>query len=182
MTLDRLLHYEGRSLAEALANTKAKHPDADTAQLEAIAAILPHRAPRPRLVPVIEGDEERFAGATRADERVVSADLEKRSGRTSRAVHEAMALMTAEDRVVLRLRFGKGMAISDIARVLGTAQRPLYRRIETLLAKLKSALEQAGIDGVDAAEMISSSGDRLDFGLTDRKTADAQPSEHAENK
>jgi RNA polymerase sigma factor (sigma-70 family) len=182
MTLDRLLHYEGRSLDEALAITKAKHPDADASQLEAIAAILPRRAPRPRLVPVIDGDEERFAGTTRADERVVSADLDKRSGHTSRAVHDAMALMTAEDRVVLRLRFGKGMAIADIARALGTAQRPLYRRIETLLAKLKSALEQAGIDGVDAAEIISSAGDRLDFGLTERKTPDAQPSEHAENK
>jgi RNA polymerase sigma factor (sigma-70 family) len=182
MTLDRLLHHEGRSLDEALAITKANHPDADVRELELIAEILPHRLPRPRLVPVSEGDEDRFAGAMAADDRVMTADLDKRSAQTSRAVQSAMEAMSAEDRVLLRLRFEKGMAISDIARALGAVQRPLYRRLDALLANLKSALAQAGIDGVDAAEIIGSAGDRLDFGMTHGKTGDAQPSDQSENR
>src|SRR5258706_6952481 len=173
MTLDRLLHFEGRSYAEALAITKARHPGTDVRQLEAIAEALPHRQPRLRLVPVIEGDEDRFAGSGAADDRVVAADLDKRSDRTGRAVQQALAAMTAQDRVVLRLRFGKGMAISDIARALGIEQRPLYRRIEALLADLREALERAGIDSAEAADLLAAPGDRLDFGPAVGKTSDS---------
>lgn len=180
--LERLLHHEGRPLDEALAITQANHPDADARELELIAEVLPHRLPRPRLVPVIEGDEERFEGGTAADDRVMAADLEKRSAQASHAVRSAMETMSAEDRIILRLRFEKGMAIADIARSLGTAQRPLYRRIETLLATLKIALERDGIDCVDASEIIGGAGDRLDFGLASGKTANAKPSDQSEIK
>lgn len=182
VTLERLLHHEGRPLDEALAITIAHHPDADARKLELIAEALPHRLPRPRLVPVAEGDEERLEGGTAADDRVVAADLDKRSALASRAVRSAMEAMSAEDRVILRLRFEKGMAIADIARSLGTAQRPLYRRIETLLATLKIALERNGIDCVDASEIIGGAGDRLDFGLASGKTANAKPSDQSEIK
>jgi len=181
MTLDRLLHYEGRSLTEALAITKGRHPDADVRELEQIAAALPNRMPRPRLVPVLEGDEERFAGSAATDDRVVAADLDKRSERTGRAVQEAFATMTAQDRVVLRLRFTKGMSVADIARALGIEQRPLYRRIETLLSDLREALEQAGIDGSDAADLVAAAGDRLNFGPAFGKTSDSQPSDQAKS-
>jgi RNA polymerase sigma factor (sigma-70 family) len=182
MTLDRLLHHEGRSLDEALAITKAKHPDANVRQLELTAEILPHRLPRPRLVPVIEGDEDRFAGAMAADDRVLTADLDKRAAQTSRAVQSAMETMSAEDRVILRLRYAKTMAISDIARALGISQRPLYRRLDALLAKLKAALAHAGIDDVDAAQIIGGGVDRLDFGMGHGKTSEAQPSDQSENR
>jgi RNA polymerase sigma factor (sigma-70 family) len=127
--LERLLRHEGRSLAEALTLTQTAHPEADRGQLEAAAAALPERAPRPRLVPVADGDEERFAGSGGADDLVTALDLRQRSDRASGAVQTALAAMTAQDRVALRLRFGKGMAVSDIARVLGIEQRPLYRRL-----------------------------------------------------
>jgi RNA polymerase sigma factor (sigma-70 family) len=181
MTLDRLLHYEGRSFAEALALTKVRHPDADVHELETIAEALPHRQPRLRLVPVMEGDEDRFAGSAAADERVVAADLDKRSDRTGRAVQEAFATMTAQDRVVLRLRFAKSMSIADIARALSIEQRPLYRRIEALLTDLRNALQRAGIDGAEAADLIAAAGDRLNFGPAFGKTSDSQPSDQAES-
>ena len=180
--LERLLHHERRPLDEAMAITNANHPDADIRELELIAESLPHRLPRPRLVPVIDGDEERLESGVGADDRVMAADLGKRSAQASHAVRSAMEAMSAEDRVLIHLRFEKGMAVSDIARSLGTAQRPLYRRLEALLTKLKAALEHAGIDGVDAAEIIGAAGDRLDFGLTGGKTADAEPSDLSEIK
>jgi len=182
VTLERLLHHEGRPLDESVAIANAHHPDTDVRELKSIAKLLPNRLPRPRLVPVGEGDEERLEGGNGADDRVMEADLGKRSAQASCAVRSAMEAMSAEDRIILRLRFEKEMAIADIARSLGMPQRPLYRRLEALLAKLKTALEQAGIDGVDASEIIGSAGDRLDFGLTDGKTAAPQPSDQSEIK
>jgi len=182
VTLERLLHHEGRPLDEALAITNAHHPEADARELELIAEALPHRLPRPRLMPVTDVNEDRLEGGSGADDRVMAADLGKRSAQASHAVRSAMETMSAEDRVILRLRFEKEMAIADIARALGTAQRPLYRRIEALLAKLKAALEHSGINGVDASEIIASAGDLLDFGLERGKTADAEPSDHSESK
>ncbi|HEX9984923.1 MAG TPA: sigma-70 family RNA polymerase sigma factor [Thermoanaerobaculia bacterium] len=180
--LERLLRHEGRSLADALVLTKAAHPDADSGQLEAVAAALPQRAPRPRLVAVVDGDEERFAGAAKADDLVTALDLRQRSDRASRAVQAAFAAMTAQDRVALRLRFGKGMAVSDIARALGIEQRPLYRRLEALLATLRQELNKAGIDAADAAELIGMAGGRLDFGLAAGKGDGVQPSLDTEHR
>lgn len=180
--LERLLRHDGRTLAESIAITKAEHPDADIRQLEAAADVFPERAARLRLVPVVEGDEERFAGAGVADDLVTALDLRQRSDRTSRAVQTALALMSPQDRVTLRLRFGKGMAISDIARALGIAQRPLYRRIEALLAVLRRELERAGIDAAEAAELIGAAGERLDFGLASGKNDGLQPSVETEQR
>ncbi len=182
VALERLLHHERRPLSEALRITKEQHPDADIRQLESAAASLPERAPRPRLVPVIDGDEDRFASASSADDRVHAADLDRASDRTSRAVQEALATMTAQDRVTLRLRFAKGMAISDISRALGVPQRPLYRRIESMLKDLRASLERAGIDAEEAANLVASAGDRLDFGLQSGKTDSHQPSQQSEQR
>jgi RNA polymerase sigma factor (sigma-70 family) len=182
VALERLLHLERRPLSEALRITKEQHPEADVRELEATAASLPERAPRPRLVPVIDGDEDRFASQSSTDDRVLAADLDRASDRTSRAVQKALAAMTAQDRVTLRLRFAKGMAISDISRALGVAQRPLYRRIESLLNDLRASLERAGIDAAEAANLVASAGDRLDFGLQSGKTDSHQPSEQSEKQ
>ena len=182
ITLERLLHHDRRPLSEALSIAREQHPEADVRQLEATAASLPERAPRPRLVPVIDGDEDRFASSSSADDRVLAADLNRASDRTSCAVQEALAAMTAQDRVTLRLRFSKGMAISDIARALGVAQRPLYRRIESMLKDLRASLERAGIDAAEAANLVASAGDRLDFGLQLGKTDSDQPSDQSEKR
>ena len=69
IALERLIHHERRPLAEALSIAKEQHPEADIRQLEAVAASLPERAPRPRLVPVIDGDEDRFASTSSAEKR-----------------------------------------------------------------------------------------------------------------
>jgi DNA-directed RNA polymerase specialized sigma24 family protein len=97
-------------------------------------------------------------------------------------MREALAAMTPQDRVTLRLRFARGMAVSDIARALGVAQRPLYRHIQSLLKDLRASLERAGIDAAEAADLVAAAGDRLDFGLQSGKTDPAQPSEQTEKR
>jgi len=178
--LERLIHHDRHSLAEALEITKAKHPDADRRQLEAVAAALPDRLPRPQLVPVIEGYENQFVSRDTADDRLQAEELGRSSELVCRVVQATLAAMTAQDRVTIRLRFGKGMPVSNIARALGVAQRPLYRRIEALLAQLREALQRAGIAAADAAALIGNASDRLDFSLPSGKMAESQPSDESE--
>jgi len=174
--LERLLHHDRRTFDDAVAIAAKKHPDLSKAQFEEIASALPERFPRPRLVELAEKDEERLAGGAVADDRVTERDRGRRSDAASGAVRTAMAAMTAEDRAILRLRFAKGSSIADIARALQLEQRPLYRRIEALLAGLRRSLEQAGLDGSAVSDLIGGPGERLDFGPAFGKSGAAQPS------
>jgi RNA polymerase sigma factor (sigma-70 family) len=173
MLLDRLLHREHRSVDDAIATLRASHPEVSASELREIAAALPPRAARPRLVELDEHAEERLASHASADERVLERDVDQRSERTSRVVTDALAAMSAEDRVVLRLRFGKGASVADIARALGIDQRPLYRRVESLLAQLRSALQRAGLDAASVTDLIGGAGTKLEFGL--RKQSGIHP-------
>jgi RNA polymerase sigma factor for flagellar operon FliA len=47
------------------------------------------------------------------------------------------------------------MSVADIARTLRLDQKPLYRRIDGSLARLRPALEAGGVDRDLAAELLS---------------------------
>jgi RNA polymerase sigma factor for flagellar operon FliA len=164
--LERLLHRDGRSLDEALPIVRGGDPTLTKESLAAMAARLPLRKTRPRLVPL---DEEAAAdwlpSSERADRRTVESERRRLSQRASRAVSAAMAGWPDEDRVILRFRFASGLAIADISRMLRLPQRPLYRRIEMLLARLRRVLTDAGIDGAAVEELVGSGEESLNFGL-----------------
>ena len=60
---------------------------------------------------------------------------------------------------MLRLRFVEGMQIADIARTLHLPVRPLYRRIERLLADLRKALAERGVRAKDLGWGAGAEGD-----------------------
>jgi RNA polymerase sigma factor (sigma-70 family) len=165
MLLDRLLHRDHNTFAEAAAIVTAQHPEVGASELREIAAALPDRPPRPRLVQIDEHEEDRFAAADSAEERVLARDLDERFAAISRVIGAALAAMSAQDRVVLRLRFAKGASVADIARVLDIEQRPLYRRIEALLDDLRRVLDRAGIDAASVTDLIGDARSPLDFGF-----------------
>jgi hypothetical protein len=61
------------------------------------------------------------------------------------------------------------MSIADIARMMRLPQRPLYRRIESLLGRLRAELTAAGIDAMSLWDALQKSDAELDFGLPERK-------------
>src|SRR5437868_3161980 len=79
------------------------------------------------------------------------------SERAARVVRETIAALPLQDRMLIRFHFGAELSIADTARVLGVPQRPLYRRIEALLARLRRELEHAGL-GSPAVEDVISAG------------------------
>ena len=174
--LERLIRRDGRTIEEAVAIAHMQYPDLTAAQLEAVAADLPARQPAPSLVAIDEADDERFPGTASAEDLVEALDLRNRSRNTSRAVRAALVRLTPEDRVIIRLRFGKGMSVADIARALGVAQRPLYRRLESLIAGLRRALEHEGLDAGAVADLVGGRGELLDFGLAGGENDPGHPS------
>jgi RNA polymerase sigma factor for flagellar operon FliA len=163
--LERLLHRDHRSLDEAVVLVRHSHPELSAAAIRALAGDIPARPPRLRLVPISDDDNDLLPGGTPADVNAADYDLARRAEHTNRAVAEAMASLSAQDRAILRFRYVEGLSIADISRVLHIPQRPLYRRIESLLRTLREALESAGLDAASVEDLIGASAGRLDFRL-----------------
>lgn len=171
--LETLLVRDGASIAESLPALLVLDPSLTIGDVERLAARLPHRTPPARTVPMAADAAQFLADARSADDRVRTAEIDVTSDRTGRIVRAALAALPLEDRTLVRLRFLSSMSIADIARVLHVEQRPLYRRLEALLAHLRGALAKEGIDGAALADVIANPETRIDFGW---KTGEAVPS------
>lgn len=166
IALETAVLRDGQPLEQALPRIQAIDPALRREHAEALLASMPLRAPRLRAVELdaMEGVDVR--GSDTADGPLLEKETERLSVQASRIVREELAAMPAEDRAIIRSHFGTGMSIADIARMLRLPQRPLYRRIESITAKLRRALTASGIDVATAESLIGSSVQALDFGLT----------------
>lgn len=179
--IEKLTARDGRPLEEAIEIACNVIPSLDRARARAIAARLPARTPRLRLVPFPE-DETRFVASDAADSRANAADARRLSERAAQVVRETLSGLSLQDRMLMRLCFGAQMSIADAARILGVPQRPLYRRIEALLRQLRGALEREGISSAAVEEVIGAgASESLDFGLTDGKSGPACHTSHQED-
>jgi RNA polymerase sigma factor (sigma-70 family) len=161
---EQLLRRDGRTLDEALPILRDLDPALTRARLEEIGAQLPERKPRLRAVDAEEVEEELPARES-SETRVIERDVQTQSARATVTIRDAMAAMTLEDRTIVRLHFHAGMTLAEIARALAIPQRPLYRRLERILATLRDALGRAGLDRASVADLIDSKLVDLDFGL-----------------
>lgn len=164
VALETLLARDGRPLAEAIERVAVLHPSVSRAELARLAAALPHREPPKRTVPMPEYAPETLVARQSADERAREHDVARVSDRAGRLVRGALASMDVEDRMLLRFRFASSMTIADIARVMDKPQRPLYRRLESLLASLRQSLAEAGLDSRALADVIGAPAAAIDFG------------------
>jgi RNA polymerase sigma factor (sigma-70 family) len=174
IALERIVRREQRSIEEALPIVQAIDPTLTRADILAMAARLPLRAPRPHAVD-LEPAAERLAASDRADDRVRDVEVERLSARAGRVIRETLASMTLEDRSIIRFHFGSSMTIADISGLLWLPQRPLYRRVESLLLRLRKALVAESVEARDLGDLIGQATRELDFGLTDVTNGKSDP-------
>ena len=62
------------------------------------------------------------------------------------ALERALSELPTEDGAIVRLHFLEGLPLSSVASLLGLPAKPLYRRVERLLASLRARLEEQGIE------------------------------------
>jgi RNA polymerase sigma factor (sigma-70 family) len=168
---------DARPLEQVLPLVQAIDPSLGRAECEAMLATFPERAPRPRQVSIDEepGVIEVPAPKT-ADAPLLDRETARLSDQATAAVRRTLDSLPFEDRMIVRCRFGSGMSIADISRILRLPQRPLYRRLDALIARLRRDLVAAGIDGRSAESLIGSSVAALDFNLDPGKNGMAPQS------
>jgi RNA polymerase sigma factor (sigma-70 family) len=71
------------------------------------------------------------------------------------ALDRAISALEAQERLIVRLRFVNGLGIVDIARTLQLEQRPLYRRLDQILTRLRHSLEADGVNAQAVAALLS---------------------------
>lgn len=153
--LERLVRRSGQTLAAALPVVRGVDPLMTDEDARKILERLPERPPRPRLV-ALDTELEIPSIRDRAEAGAESREVKRLAERTSAVLRGAIAAMPPEDRTVVRFRFGSSLTIASIARMLRVPQRPLYRRIEAIIARLREALREAGIDAEAIEQVIGS--------------------------
>lgn len=167
--LETLVRRDGRPVEQAIPLVQAVDPSLGRAEIAALLARLPDRARRPRPVPIDGIDLQSHRASDAAEAPLLEQETARLSDEASRVVQRALAGLPQEDRAIVRMHFGSGTSIADISRMLRLPQRPLYRRLEAVLAHLRRALVAAGIDAETAAGLIGSAVQALDFDLIEWK-------------
>jgi RNA polymerase sigma factor for flagellar operon FliA len=169
--LETLIERDRRSLEEALPLVQGVDSSLTRERIAEMAGRFRRHSARPRAVELDENAP--IAARELADIRAVEAERRRISAETSRVIRETIDALPLEDMMILRFRFGSGMSIADISRMLRLPQRPLYRRLESLLERLHTALRRAGLGSGDITDLIGDAAQEMDFGLTDGKTGHA---------
>jgi RNA polymerase sigma factor for flagellar operon FliA len=168
--LEQLQTRDRMTFEEACETLCARHADVSRQMVFDLSAKLPARTPR-RFE-----SEEQLANVTVEAEAETLPDREERrelAGRLEKAMTAALGALSAQDRLVLQLRFADGLSVADIARALKLDQKPLYRRVDRLLDDLRQRLEDAGLRPSEVRDALAEPG--FDFSLTALRRESAMP-------
>jgi RNA polymerase sigma factor (sigma-70 family) len=173
--LEQLLWRDGYSFDQACQMIRTGHSDPATPEeLERIAGALPAR-PRRRF-------ESEMVLAERATtelspfEAALAEERRRLANRVSTALKRLTSDADHQDRLILALRFEDGRTVADIAALLGLEPKPLYRRFERLLGRLRDGLQQEGISPADILRLFDDPAVSIDWLGPERKSASSGPS------
>jgi RNA polymerase sigma factor (sigma-70 family) len=165
ITIETMLVRDGRTVEEIIPLLLRRWPDLTRTRIDAIVQALPHRTRRARSVEIELAAETVGADDLTVHEAAFEADRLELSKRIAAIIRGTIDELDEHDRVIFRLRYEGGMRIADIARTLGIEQKPLYRRLQRTLARMRARLESAGIAADDATDLLSAQVMDFDFGF-----------------
>jgi RNA polymerase sigma factor for flagellar operon FliA len=174
--LETLIRRDRRPVEEVLPIVRGVAPALTREDVERMAARFRQRTSRPRPVELETADLGALTASDRADGLALTNEARRLAQRVGAVVRTALAALPLEDRMVIKLRFGSAMTLAEVSRMLRLPQRPLYRRIEALLGRLRRALLDAGIDLDSLDAVLGSAAEDLDLGLGGGKTGGARQS------
>ena len=152
VVLEQLVSRDGHDLEEALEIIRTSHTFGITkAELLEIWAQLP---PRVRTTDVSEDAAASIPSPQTSEENVDAAELHQQIDRIGRALQTSLDQLSAQDRVLLALRFDQGLSMVQIAKLTGSSVPTLHRRLEKALTLLRTALSRLGLDRQQIVELI----------------------------
>jgi RNA polymerase sigma factor (sigma-70 family) len=158
--LDRLLRRDFKTVGEAAALVRQRglgEPTRD--EVDAMARLLPGERRRARLESLEKfGDLPSDGGV---EERLIARELRIAALRIGPALASALAGLSPEDGLLLRLRFLEGMTVRAIARRRSVAPRALYGRFERIFRDLRGMLARQGLGRSEVQPWLAGSGSSL---------------------
>lgn len=159
LRLEELLYRDGLSAEAAYRRLLDEQQIHSTrAELEELRHSLPQRQKR-RLVSDADLQDRPAPASSRPD-----TDLERSEAHAARdaaleQLRLALAQLESEDRAIVRLRFEQGLTVQQLAPLLALEPKPLYRRLEKILLRLRRSLEGAlARKGFDPRDIVPSLG------------------------
>jgi len=153
LKLEELIRRDGLSVAEACETLLTNHHlKLSREELERMAAALPRWLPRWTV-----GEDEiknRPAETERPEERILKEELRSEAQRLLAALEKVLGKLPADDRLVIEMCVLGNKKIAEAARFLGLQEKPLYRRREQILARLRGGLEAEGFSWDQVAELL----------------------------
>lgn len=93
------------------------------------------------------GDQSEDAMIRAIDRRSIARRIEE-------ALQAGLDRLEPGDRLLLRMRYQRGLQVSRMARLLDQPQQALYRRFDTLFAALRNELEGRGVRADDVEALV----------------------------
>jgi RNA polymerase sigma factor (sigma-70 family) len=153
--LETLVHRDGCTLSQAAEQLRsAGKTNESDAELARLLAKLPPRHPL-RAVEVGAPLLENAPAAESADGAIGGMELDRQKNALFAALLKVMEQLPPEERHILRMRFADGRSVADVARALRLEQKPLYRRIDQLKARVRVDLERFGVTAEDVRELLA---------------------------
>jgi RNA polymerase sigma factor (sigma-70 family) len=154
LRMEELLDKEGWSFEETCEILRTNHKVRESRwELEEIWKRLPTKTSRR-----MEGEEELEgvpAIGERPEEGILERELREARERVALILKKALDGLSPEDRLIIKLSVIENLKIVDIARTLNMKQKPLYRRREKILRKLRSDLEREGVRWEQVADLLN---------------------------
>jgi RNA polymerase sigma factor for flagellar operon FliA len=148
--LERLILRDGVDFEQAVETLVSKGTALTRNECERVWRELPRRAGRQRAG---EATLESVP-APRSDDSIELDEQSANADRARRALSAALPALAPQEQLIIRLRFQDGITVARIAQLLGEEQKPLYRRIEQILTKLRASLTTAGVTAEAVRDLL----------------------------
>jgi RNA polymerase sigma factor (sigma-70 family) len=164
--LESIVCRDRRSIEEALPLVRPLDASMTRERAEALLLRFPARRLRAVAVDLDSVPAAALAAHQKSDAQLMAAEARQALQRASGVIRAMLASFSPEDRVIFRFRFAQDKTIVEISRMLRLPQRPLYRRVEALLTRVREALHAAGIEASASSGVLeSAAAEEMDLGL-----------------
>ena len=152
VVLERLVSRDSHTLEEALELIRANHTfGLAKTDLLKLWAQLPLRA---RATDVGEEAAAAIPSPRTSEENVDAAELHTKIAQIDRALKAALDQLSAQERVLLALRFDQDLSMVQIAKLTGSSVPTLHRRLEKAVTLLRATLSRVGLERQEIIDLI----------------------------
>jgi len=153
--LERLVTRDGHTLEEAMEILRTNHQVGETyAELRAIWEKLPTRG---KAIEVSDEAADEVSAEENAEDLVEDTERQRTIERLEGVLANALSNLATQDRVIIALRYDRGLSVAEIAKLRQSSVPTVHRRLDHSLKHLKAELVNAGFLPGEVARLIGHS-------------------------